>query len=716
VITSGVNVAVAVEALHQAYLALRKEVGATTDAVVHGPSSTTYLLPEMQMELHRMARTDRDLAVERAAILDAIPAHLAILDEAGTIVAVNQAWRLFTHAQNFQDQTAAIGGNYLQICRAVTGNDEEIATAVAIGLEQILAGKIEQVTLEYPCQTPEKLLWFSLVIVPLQGMKRMGAVMMHLDITERRAGETREAELKGRIERLMDQAGIGILVHQDNLPVFVNPALVKMLGLEGQDDILGLDDVRSLFDLPLGTELGSLDADLGMPETIRSTIPVAGRRKDGRPVMLSTIVFTMTWGAEPAVCVMLTDITDLLRVEDKLRAAQKLQAVGRLTGGIAHDFNNLLTVILGNGDMLVEALQHQPHLAQLAEQLVMVAERGAELTKRLLAFARLQPLNPLSTNVNQRLAAIEDVLRRTLGAAIAIKLDLADDLWPAMIDSGELDNAILNLSINARDAMPEGGRLTIRTSNMELDEHTIDVGREVLPGSYVLVTVADNGTGMSDSTLERVFEPFFTTKDVGKGSGLGLSMVFGFVKQSQGHIQIRSAPSQGTSVEIYLPRASGPAPVVSSAAGRGALDAASGKGAAAVQYTERILMVEDDATLRAMVEGQLRRLGYHVVTASTGLEAIAILQTNAVIDLLFTDVSMPGGLDGIMLAKMAALQRPTLPVLFASGFAEGVSKAQWVDESDFLLLEKPYRTEKLALMIRLALDHNRLNISDAEPS
>ena len=630
-------------------------------------------------------------------------------------MAVNQAWRLFTHAQNFQDQTAAIGANYLQICRAVTGNDQEIATTVAVGLEQILAGKIEQVTLEYPCQTPEKLLWFSLVIVPLQGMKHIGAVVMHLDITERRAGETREAELQGRIERLMDQAGIGILVHQDNLPVFVNPALVKMLGLEGQDDILGLDDVRSLFDLPLGTELGSLDADLGMPETIRSTIPVAGRRKDGRPVMLSTIVFTMTWGAEPAVCVMLTDITDLLRVEDKLRAAQKLQAVGRLTGGIAHDFNNLLTVILGNGDMLVEALQHQPHLAQLAEQLVMVAERGAELTKRLLAFARLQPLNPLSTNVNQRLAAIEDVLRRTLGAAIAIKLDLADDLWPAMIDSGELDNAILNLSINARDAMPEGGRLTIRTSNVELDEHTIDVGREVLPGSYVLVTVADNGTGMSDSTLERVFEPFFTTKDVGKGSGLGLSMVFGFVKQSQGHIQIRSAPSQGTSVEIYLPRASGPAPVVSSAAGRGALDAASGRGATAVQYTERILMVEDDATLRAMVEGQLRRLGYHVVTASTGLEAIAILQTNAVIDLLFTDVSMPGGLDGIMLAKMAALQRPTLPVLFASGFAEGVSKAQWVDESDFLLLEKPYRTEKLALMIRLALDHNRLDISDAGP-
>lgn len=696
------DLAIAIESLHQAYVTVRELTGNATDAVVHGPSSTTYVLPEMQMELYRMAKAERQLAAERVAILDALPAQLAILDETGTITAVNEAWRAFARAQNYPSQTAGIGVNYLDICRAATAGGDSLAAAVALGLERVLAGEEDKFTQDHRCLTPESLRWFQQIIVPLRGAERAGAVVMHMDITERRNADAREAEMKGRIERMMDQAGIGILVHRDYAPVFANPACVTMLGLEGQDDLLALSDVRSLFELPAGTELDSPHGDAAGPEAVRLLGQVAGRRRDGRPIIFRTRVFSMTWGSEEAVCVMIRDITDQLRVEDQLRAAQRLEAVGQLTGGIAHDFNNLLTVILGSGDMLVAALQHDPHLARLAGQTVIMAERGAELTKRLLAFARLQPLDPHRTDVNRRLGAIEDLLQRTLGAGIAITLDLSEDSWPAMIDAGELDNAILNLSINARDAMPDGGNLTIRTRNVQLDAQNADIGRDALPGAYVVVTVTDDGIGMTEATLARIFEPFFTTKDVGKGSGLGLSMVFGFVKQSQGHIHVRSLPGEGTTVELFLPRAS--AAVLAEPASPTRDPSGPGLSGAVEQRPERIIMVEDDPPLRELVAAQLRQLGYHVVTAGTGLEAIAVLQTNAVIDLLFTDIAMPGGMSGIMLAKMAAMQRPNLPVLFTSGFAEGAAKEQLGSDAEFLLLTKPYRIEELALMIRRTLD------------
>ncbi len=703
----GEDLDIAVEALHRAHLALRKLTGNATDAVVHGPSSTTYLFPEMQMELHRLARAERRLATERAAILDALPAQLAILDEAGTIVAVNEAWRAFARAQNYPDQTAAVGVNYLDICLAAERDGDDVAVKVFRGLEQVLAGAEDEFTLEYSCLTPEALLWFHQIVVPVRSGERAGAVVMHMDITARHAAEAREAELRGRFERMMDQAGIGVLIHSDYVPIFANPTCVKILGFEGPDDILALSDIRTLFDLRDGTELGAPGGDAGAHELIATVHQIAGRRRNDRPIKVGTRVFSMTWGTVSAVCVMISDITDRLWVEDQLRAAQRLEAVGQLTGGIAHDFNNLLTVMLGSGDMLVEALQHDPHLVRLADQIVMMAERGADLTKRLLAFARLQPLNPHSTDVNQRLATIEDLLQRTLGAAIEITLDLSKDTWPAMIDAGGLDNAILNLSINARDAMPSGGHLTIRTRNVDLDAQDVLAVRDALPGAYVVVSVIDDGTGMTEATLARIFEPFFTTKDVGKGSGLGLSMVFGFVKQSQGHIQVHSVEGDGTSVELFLPRAAGPFLKEQAAPEPG--PKSPGLASDVEKRPERILMVEDDSTLRELVAAQLRRLGYHVVAASTGLEAIAVLQTNAVIDLLFTDIAMPGGMNGIMLAKMAALQRPNLPVLFTSGFAEGSAKELLAGSPNILLLGKPYRTEELALMVRQKLDRRILD-------
>lgn len=684
-----------VEALHQAFLKVRQHSGETADAILHSPSGTTYLFPEMQVELRRMERLERQQAAERAAILDALPAHLAVLDETGTIVAVNEAWRAFARAQNYPDSTAAVGLNYMEVCRAViSGSDAKVAEKVAQGLEKVLAGQSDEESLDYTCQTPEALLWFNVKIVPLRGAAHAGAVVMHLDVTEKYSADKREAELWGWIERLMDQAGIGILVHRNNVPVFANPALVTMLGFDRREEILGLADVRSLFHLPLGGELSPGIEDPARPEPVSLPDRIAGRRQDDKQVTFQTRVFPVAWGDEPAVCAMFTDITDQLRVEDRLRSAQKLEAIGQLTGGIAHDFNNLLTVMFGSGDQLVAALQHEPHLAQLAEQMVQMAERGAALTKSLLAYARRQPLNPQRTDVNGRLGAAEDILRRTLGAEIKIELALSDNLWPVMIDAGELDNAILNLAINSRDAMPNGGHLTISTNNVELDAQSPHTGQDMPPGAYVVVAVSDDGTGMDEATLARIFDPFFTTKDVGEGSGLGLSMVYGFVKQSGGHIQIYSEPNEGTTARLYFPRASGE----QSAPGLG-ID-----GGEALRGKEGILVVEDDISILQQLTKQLEGLGYNVITASEGEPALALLRERSDIDLLLSDIVLPGGMNGRQIAQAAQAIRPSIKILHISGYSREAVVHQGRIDPGVELLSKPYRRSELAARIRKVLD------------
>lgn len=553
------DLAVAVEALHQSYATLRKLSGADTDAVVHAGSATTYLFPETQQELRRMERAERRSADERTRILDALPAQMAILDNAGTITAVNETWRAFARAQGYADSSAAVGLNYLSICRTARGRCETGARSVAEGIETVLSGQSPHFSMEHVCETTGGDLWFLLTVVPLSSAQRTGAVVMHLDITERHEAGRREAELRQRIESLTDQAGIGILVHRNNAPLFVNPALVQMLDLPAQQDILALEDVRTLFDLSDGLGIGSSLQTAEVPGAVARQGRAAARRRDGQPVLFETRVFALNWEGGRAVCAMFTDITERLHIEDMLRASQKLEAVGQLTAGVAHDFNNLLTIILGSAEMLSDALRDRPDLARLADQALMAAERGGEMTRRLLAFARLQPLRPQRTDVNLHLLMLQEVLQRTLGDQVVVKMALSDSLWPALIDPVELDNAILNLSLNARDAIPEAGSLAFATANAGFLPGSADLPADMAPGDYVVLRVTDDGTGMAPATLARIFEPFFTTKDVSKGSGLGLSMVFGFVKQSFGHIVVRSVLGQGTTVELYLPRADDPA-------------------------------------------------------------------------------------------------------------------------------------------------------------
>jgi signal transduction histidine kinase len=376
----------------------------------------------------------------------------------------------------------------------------------------------------------------------------------------------------------------------------------------------------------------------------------------------------------------------------RLRQIQKMEAVGQLTGGIVHDLNNILTVITGTIEILAEGVADRPELVTITRMIDEAGVRGADLTQRLLAFARKQPLRPREVDLNALVTEAANLLPSTLGENVEVRLMLAADASRALIDPCQLKNIIRNLALNARDAMVDGGKLTIETGNAVLDANYASINGDVTAGNYVMVAVTDSGHGIPARILDRVFEPFFTTKDVGKGSGLGLSMVYGFVKQSNGHIKIESEEGRGTTVRMYLPQAVGAAEPaefarVSSAEG--------GRGT--------ILVVEDDHLVRTFVVGQIQSLGYATLAAVNAAEALVVIDSPTEIDLLFTDMIMPGSMNGRQLADKALQRRSSLKILFTSGYSNEAIIHHGHLDAGVLLLAKPYRKSDLARMIRAAL-------------
>jgi len=413
--------------------------------------------------------------------------------------------------------------------------------------------------------------------------------------------------------------------------------------------------------------------------------------KDGHPV---TLTWMGTW-SEPVRRHFFIgrDLTEKQAAEALMRQAQKMEAVGQLTGGVAHDFNNILTVITGTIGILSEAVADKPELATIARLIDEAAERGAQLTKHLLAFARKQPLQPREIDVNALVLEAAKLLHPTLGEQVQITPLLAADARTAMVDPNQLTSAILNLALNARDAMPDGGKLALETGNVYLDEAYAAMHSEVTVGNHVMIAVSDTGAGIPAANLERVFDPFFTTKEVGKGTGLGLSMVFGFVKQSGGHIKIYSEEGHGTTVKIYLPRATGLGQTAAEAFATSVVEGG----------TETILVVEDDAMVRNYVITQIKSLGYATFEAANAAEALEVIDKNRAIDLLFTDVIMPGPMNGRKLVDEAQKRRPALKTLYTSGYTENAIVHHGRLDSGVLLLAKPYRKSELARMIRMAL-------------
>jgi PAS domain S-box-containing protein len=392
-----------------------------------------------------------------------------------------------------------------------------------------------------------------------------------------------------------------------------------------------------------------------------------------------------------------------LKAEALLRQAQKMEAVGQLTGGIAHDFNNLMTIILGGLDSIerqLPALGPSPvadRIARAREMALQGTRRAVTLTNRLLAFSRQQPLEPKAIDANKLVGATCEFLRRTLGGEVALETVLAGGLWQTNADPHQLENALLNLTLNARDAMPRGGKVTIETANCFLDEgYVASIPEPVDVGQYVLIAVTDTGTGMDKATLERIFEPFFTTKEVGKGTGLGLSQVYGFVRQSGGHVKVYSELGEGTTVKVYLPRHSGAEAHVD--------DASQSQAPAHATGTETILVVEDDEALRAYTVEMLGELGYRVLTAPSGAAALDLLERSSDIDLLFTDVVMPGGLNGRQLAEEAVRRRPRLKVLFTTGYTRNAIVHHGRLDPGVHMIAKPFSLDGLGAKVRALLD------------
>jgi len=389
----------------------------------------------------------------------------------------------------------------------------------------------------------------------------------------------------------------------------------------------------------------------------------------------------------------LGDMRDRRIISERLSQSERMNAIGELTGGVAHDFNNLLTVIMGNTELLTEQLSGQPQLKYLADVTVTAAKRGSELTNRLLAFARRQVLEPRAVDVNRLVSGMDGLLRRTLSTEIEIEMVQAGGLWLTDVDPGQLEVALLNLAINSRDAMSGGGRLTLETGNKSLSESYADAHDEVIAGHYVMVSVSDTGSGMSPAVVARAFEPFFTTKPAGKGSGMGLSMVHGFVKQSGGHVKIYSEPGEGTTIKLYLPRSQGIAPPYVEEADLPTIPSGN----------EHILVVEDDRLVREYLVDQLKSLGYKVSVAEAAIPALEIIRQRDDIDLLFTDVIMPG-MNGRKLAEAATALRPELKVLFTSGYTENAIVHHGRLDRGVELLSKPYRRQELAQKLRKVLD------------
>lgn len=424
-----------------------------------------------------------------------------------------------------------------------------------------------------------------------------------------------------------------------------------------------------------------LDAEADRTVTARSSC-------DGRDYEISR--GEMSGGGSVVRCV---DITEKLRDETALRQGQKMEATGQLTGGMAHDFNNILQVIQANLDLVKGAVHSDPALIARLNAAGAAADRGARLTQQLLAFARRQPLAPQPTDVAGLVRDLADLLQHSLGERVGMRLQIVSDPWNAKIDPGQLENAILNLAINARDAMPEGGAVTVEVSNATLDRRYAALHPEVTPGPYVLVAVSDTGTGMPPEVAAQAFDPFFTTKRDGKGTGLGLSMVYGFVRQSNGHIRIDSAIGQGTSVKLYLPRTQDPVVDLT-------MDSTG-----APTGSERVLVVEDNDEVRRAVVDMLTGWGYRVVAAENADVAAVILERDPAFDLLFTDVVMPGAMSAIELAAMAQRLQPNIAVLLTSGYARDLIPVQ--ERPDYPMIAKPYRGDELMARLRGVLAARR---------
>ena len=642
-------------------------------------------LARLLRTLRREAASERNLRSERESLFSAVveSSNDAIITKLldGTITGWNGA------AERLFGFTAAetVGENIDIIV------PPERRTEISNVVERIRRGEPIELYETVRMHKDGRSIDVSLSISPIRTASGeiVGISMAARDITENKQTQKALTQEMEERRRIFDTSNDLILVTDTSGNfIQVSPSVTAILGYQ-PSDMIGHSAVEFIHPDDLeNTRSEMRAARRGQNKRNFETRYID---KEGKAVALN---WTGTW-SEPVRRHFFIgrDLTEKQAAEAQLRHVQKMDAIGQLTGGVAHDFNNILTVITGTIGILEDAVAGEPQLAAIARLIDEAAERGANLTKHLLAFARKQPLQPLEVDVNSLVLEAGKLLQPTLGEHIEITPLLAEDAWTALADPSQLTTAVLNLALNARDAMPNGGKLALETSNVYLDENYASMQDEVAAGNYVMIAVSDTGSGIPAALLERVFDPFFTTKEVGKGTGLGLSMVFGFVKQSGGHIKLYSEEGHGTSVKIYLPRATG-------------LNQTAAEALVSVDIeggSEAVLVVEDDPLVRRYVMTQIESLGYTTLEAANATDALHVIDNGANIDLLFTDVIMPGHMNGRQLVDEALKRRPGLKTLYTSGYTENAIVHHGRLDSGVLLLAKPYRKSELARMIRLAL-------------
>ena len=540
------------------------------------------------------------------------------------------------------------------------------------------------------CDTPIRSRWFEFWFYPvLQTDRSVSEVAVYArEITEQKKSQ---ADLNKLFQAIQQSPMSVVITDRDGTIEYVNPEFTKVTGYTLAEAV-----GQNPHILKSGHTPPEQYADLW------NTISRGGvwrgefhnKKKNGELFWELASIAPVKDGEKITNFVAVKeDITERREMEEQLRQSQKMQAVGQLTGGIAHDFNNLLAIVMGNLQLLGERVSGDAKAREYLDDALWSAKRGGELTHRLLAFARKQPLKPAIIDLNDVVRGMTELLRRTLGASIRIEESLAPNLWKVFADRGELENALVNLAVNARDAMRSAGTLTLETRNAVLDEDYAEQYEEVTPGEYVLLAVADTGTGMPPEIMQRVFEPFFTTKEVGQGSGLGLSMVYGFIKQSGGHISIYSRVGKGTSVKLYLPRTAS-SPVAREEGSPDVFPENLGN--------KVVLVVEDEAKLRKVAVKMLDRLGLQSLQAETAKDALELLADTHV-DVLFTDIELPGGMNGTELADVAHQLYPEIKVLFTTGYARETTLHERGLHERAPWLLKPYSHQELARELKALL-------------
>jgi PAS domain S-box-containing protein len=654
-----------------------------------GRGQPLYFISQIQdiTERQRAASALRESQRFLRSTLDALSSHIAILDEHGTIIEVNAQWKHFAGENNFLD-SHGVGDNYLKVCDSASGNFSKEAPDVADGIRAVIAGQREEFHLEYPCHSPHEKRWFLVRVTRFGGDGPVRVVVAHENITERR----RAQESLVLFRTLIDQSGDAIVVVDAETRRYldVNEGACVSLGYS-RKELLSM----SVFDI-------DTDISPSLVEKIEKELRTSGfitfesghRRKDGTTFQVEVNLKRVQFDKAYIVSTV-RDITGRKKLEGQLVQSQKLETVGKLAGGIAHEFNSILTAILGQGELLLGDLPPGSPLIQNATEITKAATRAAILTRQLLAYGRKQLLQPENLDLNRVVAGMEGIFHNLMGGDVNVQMVPAANLHEVKADAGQIEQVIMNLVINAHDAMPHGGKLTLETANVSFDRESVGRYAELKPGDYVMLAITDNGTGMSEAVRAHLFEPFFSTKGVGQGTGLGLSTCYGIIKQSGGHISVYSEEGRGTTFKIYLPQVEVPAKI--SVPRIDSPDLPGG--------TETILLVEDDPALREMAATLLRRLGYSIFTAGNGVEALSVRHEPGPghIDLLFTDVVMPH-MSGRELADRVRALYPHTKILFTSAYTENAIVHQGVLDKGVALLQKPFTPSALAHKVRQVLD------------